>query len=268
MHDAPDDPARLASIDVVCFKWGAKYPSEQVNRLRAALTRHLPVGLVLHCVTDDSTGLHPDVVVHPIGDSLEGLPDLGHGKKLAAFSPDFLGLAGRHIVVVDIDVVVLGSLDFLLEQPDADFVITRGRNQWRGTRGHAALYRLRVGSNPHVWQDLVADPAAAAARCQHHLGAPGHLNEQMWLDSCFDEMTYFADGLVAYFRQDCGAQGRYLLGTLGRRLGLSTSLWGVARPPAGTRVVSFAGRVNPQDVEHHHYQEWRRAPFVKEHWHE
>jgi hypothetical protein len=258
----------MPAIDIAAFKWGSAYSSEHVNRLRAMVLLHLPAEVTFHCVTDDTVGLHPAIVTHDLAESLDGAPDLGHGWKLSAFSPDFLGLGGRQLVIADIDLVVLGSLDFLLERPDLDFVIAPGRNQWGGARGHAALYRLRVGANPQVWSGLVGDPEAAIAACQHHHGPPGHISEQMWLDHSFPEMAFFPDGLVAYYRQDCGAQGRYLLGSVGRRLGLSTALWGVARPPAGTRVVSFAGRTNPGDVADHHHHEWRRAPFVREHWHE
>jgi hypothetical protein len=267
MPDVPVDEPRLTSIDVACLKWGPMYTADEVNRLHAMVVRHLPAEVTFHCVTDDATGLDPSIRVHDLEPYLVVDWDMGVGRKLCAFSRDFIGLEGAHVVFIDIDMVVIDDLGFLLERPDEDFIVVRGHNQYGGARPHMALYRHRIGSMTRIWDDALADPAAAIATCQHHRGAPGHINDQSWLDLNVPDMAFFPDGVLAYYRQDCGAQGRYPLGSVGRRLGLSTALWGVARPPVGTRVVSFAGRTNPGDVADHHHHEWRRAPFVKEHWH-
>lgn len=259
---------RLAAIDVVCFKWGTMYAAEHVNRLRGMVVRHMPAEVTFHCVTDDAAGIGSDIRIHP----LSALPspgwDAGHGNKLVAFSRDFLGLEGRPVLVLDLDLVVVGSLDFVLDQPEAPFVIAPGHGQYNGTRGHSAVYRLLVGSRCPVWDDLVADPAEAVAACQHQSGVAGHLSEQMWLDRSLPDMAFFPAGRVSYYRQDCGAQGRVLFGGLGRRWDLTTARWGVATPPPGTRVVSFAGRVQPWQVADGRHGVWRRAPFVQQHWHE
>ncbi len=256
----------LQHLDVVTFKWGSLYSADAVNRLRGMVERRLPVPVRFHCVTDDATGLDSRIVVHALDDVAAAPWDLGTSRKLSVFQRDFLGLEGRHLAVMDIDLVVVGSLDFLLDRPDSDFVAVRGRNQYAGTRAHAALYRIRVGSRPAVWDDLLADPAGAIGSCQHHRGSPGHVSEQRWLDRTVTDMDFFPDGYVVYFRQDCGARGRPVLGPLGRRLGLSTARWGIARVPAGARVVSFAGQAQPWLVRDGSYGTWRHAPFVREHW--
>lgn len=243
---------RLTALDVVCFKWGERYPSTYANRLRGMLLRHLDADLTFHCVTDDPAGLHPDFMAHDIAQfQIEGW-DMGHGLKLSAFSRDFLGLAGRHILIMDLDMVVLDDMSYVLDRPDEDFIITPGHNQYAGTRGHSALYRIRVGSRPDVWEELIADPAATVSVYQHHNGGPGQLSEQRWLERCFEQMEFFPEGMLAYYRQDCDALGP------GK----------TAVVPAGARVVSFAGRVDPVHVQHSDYGDWRHAPWVAEHWRE
>lgn len=259
-------PATLDHLDIVTFKWGTLYSADDVNRLRGMVERHLPVSPTFHCVTDDPTGLDPRVVVHDLDEVAAAPWDLGTSRKLSVFQSDFLGLHGRHLAVIDIDMVVVGSLDFLLDRPDADFIAGRGRNQHAGTRAHAALYRIRVGARPQVWAELLADPNDAIASCQHHRGRPGHVSEQRWMDRTITEMAFFPDGYVVYFRQDCGARGRPVLGSVGRRMGLTTARWGTAFVPDGARVVSFAGQAQPRLVQDRSYGIWRRAPFVREHW--
>ena len=229
------------------------------------LLRHLNAELTFHCVTDDPTGLHPDFHAHDIASfRIEGW-DLGHGIKVSCFSRDFLGLDGKHALMMDLDLVVVGDMSYVLDRPDEDFIITPGRNQYGGARGHGALYRMRVGSRPDVWESLIADRASAVALCQHHRGLPGHINEQVWLDLCFDEMPFFPEGMLAYYRQDCDAR---------RPTGIVRSLRSVfgnsktAVVPTGARVISFAGRVDPIHVQHSDYEEWRHAPWVAEHWRE
>lgn len=164
-------------VHVNCFKWGDLYSADDVNRLRAMFARHLTRPHVLHCVTDDPQGLHPNIATHPLPDYGFAPRDCGNGRKLAVFMPDFLGLDGKLLLQVDIDVVLIGNVDFLFDRPEVDFMIVRGRNQASNTRGHSAVMRARVGALTYLWHDFVADPEGTVARCQHHRGAPGHVSD-------------------------------------------------------------------------------------------
>jgi len=55
---------------VICFKWGAKYGADYVNRLYGMVARHLSAEFLLHCFTDDASGIRSEVRCHD-------LPDLG-----------------------------------------------------------------------------------------------------------------------------------------------------------------------------------------------
>ena len=241
-------------VHVSCFKWGDLYSADDVNRLRAMFARHLTRLHVFHCVTDNPQGLHPHIVTHSLPDYSFAPRDIGLGRKLAVYMPDFIGLEGQLLVQTDIDVVLVGNVDFLFDRPEVDFMIARGRNQSGNTRGHGAVVRLRVGALPTLWQDLLADPEGTAAHCQHHRGAPGHVSEQRYLDWKLAEMAFFEDGRVVYFRQDCNAYAETVNPT------------GHAIPPHGARIVSFAGRVKPQMVMNGPYDTCRHAPFVAQHW--
>lgn len=245
--------ARLTELDIVCYRWGTRYPAREVNILRASVARHLTIPHRFHCVTDDPAGLHPGIIAHPLPD--EGVD--GIWRKLGTFRKDFLGLEGRHVVSLDIDIVIIGNLDFLAEQPDVDLWIARNWARKSGSaQGSGSVYRLKVGSHVHVWEDFIADPAAAV---EGFHGRTRSIGEQNWLQHKIGDFTFLPQGKVVSFKRHCGARGRGLLG-------VDTSRFGVARPPADAAVVSFHGDPLPRDVLQSRHGRWRQAPFVGEHW--
>ncbi len=246
----------ITTLHVTCFKWGDLYTAGDVNRLHAMFARHLRLPHTLHCLTDDASGLHPDIVVHPLPDLSFCDWDIGNARKLVVFARDFLGLEGQHLLQVDVDMVLIGDVGFLIDRPEKDFLIARGKRQSGNTRGHSAILRLKIGSMTAVWDDFVRDPGAAVQTCQHHRGLPGHVSDQRWLDRCIAEMYFFEDDRIVYFRQDCGAHADVELPE------------GHAIPPDGARIISFAGRIKPQHVMHGPSGQWRHAPFVAQHWRE
>lgn len=245
-----------ATVHVNCFKWGSLYSADDVNRLHAMFARQLSIPHVFHCVTEDPRGLRDTIRAHPMPDFDFTVQDCGNGRKLAIFMHDFLGLQGQLLVQVDIDVVLTDTVDFLFDNPEQDFMVARGRNQANDTRGHCAVMRVRVGAMPHVWTDFVDDPAGTVARCQHHRSPPGFISDQRYLDWKLEEMAFFKDGAIVYFRQDCDAYADHPLPQ------------GEATPPAGAAIVSFAGQIKPVMVMNGPYGTCRHAPFVSTHWHE
>jgi len=240
-------------LHVLCYRWGTLYPAAEVNILRAMVARHLSVPHRFHCITDDPAGLDPEITVHPLPD--EGVE--GIWRKLGTFRRDFLGLEGEYVVSFDIDVVILGSLDFLAEHPEHDLMIARNWSRKPGgAQGSGTLYRLRVGSHTPVWDRFIADPEAAI---DAHHGKTRMIGEQKWLQHQLGAFTFLPEGKVVSFKRHCGAKGR-------RILGLNTARFGVAKPPPGTAMVSFHGDPLPRDVMDAPHGRWRRAPFVKEHW--
>ena len=245
------------ALHVVCYRWGAKYVSEDVNILRAMVERNLSAPHVFHCVTDDPSGLDSRIVAH-------ALPDLGvQGiwRKLMTFQPGFLGLDGGVVLSLDLDVVIVRSLDFVLERPEADFRI--GRNWAPDGRASGCLYRLRVGSLPQLWTRFIAEPGRMIERFHTKNRGTG---EQAWLDHNIAAFDFFPDGKIVSFKEHCNAKGTPLLRS--RRLGvdLGPIPIGKAAPPPGAAVVSFHGEPLPRDFVRRPPGAWKRAPFVREHW--
>ncbi len=249
-------------LHIICYKWGTLYGPHYVNRLRAMVARNLAVPFDFHCITDDATGLAPEIQIHPLPDNgVEGI-----WRKLMTFQNDFLGLQGEFVVSLDLDVVITGSLDFLLERPEIDFHI--GRNWARkqnSARASGSVYRLKVGSHAFIWDRFYGDRENNVDRFH---GKTRLIGEQNWLDANIKDFDFFPPGKVVSFKRHCGARGHFILGPVGEKLRWSTAAWGKATVPPGAAIVSFHGDPLPPDVSETWHGRWRHAPFVREHWHE
>lgn len=53
-------------VNVVCMKWGTKYPALYVNNLASMVKRNLTLPYRFVCFTDDPTGLDNDIETFPL----------------------------------------------------------------------------------------------------------------------------------------------------------------------------------------------------------
>jgi len=247
----------IQHLHFVCYRWGEKYVSQDVNILQAMIARNLKCGFTFHCITDDSRGLNSEIVAH----ELPRFDFVGIWRKLYTFSDNFLGLEGQYVVCIDLDVVIVADMGFLLGEPQLDFMI--GRNWGNDGRASGTLYRLKVGTHCFLWDDFFADPETAITR--HHT-KDLLTGEQGWLDHKIPEFDFFPDGNIVSFKAHCGARGLKLFSS--RRLGVDWRIkLGTAKPPQGASVVSFHGHPLPRDMLSGPFKQWKSAPFVAENWH-
>ena len=245
----------LSSLNILCYRWGDRYGVEYVNKLHSMVRRHLPVDHIFHCVTDNKAGLNPGIEAHE-------LPDIGvagNWNKLQTFREDFLGLQDQYIVCMDIDLVIVDSLEFLTESPEFSFMIAK--NWAKGMRGNSSVYRLKVGSHTEVWKDFIANPERVI---DNFHGKDRLGGDQRWMNHRIKDYNYFQDGRVISFKRHCWAKSLSIqLPFIGQ---LSTAPVGKAIAPQGASVIAFTGKPLPPDVCDSHCGRWRHAPFVAEHW--
>jgi hypothetical protein len=243
---------KIGNIHVVCFQWGTRYPAVYVNNLKNMVKRHLSVPHVFHCLTDSEAGIDRDVVTHPI----PNMEIPGNWRKLSTFQDNFLQLNGEFILYIDLDMIIMGELDFALEHPEHTFVITKHWSK-TGTRANSCIYRLKVGAHTEVWNKFIASPQTFI---DQHYGKNKLFGDQKWIDYMFDSFHFFPEGKVVSFKKHCHAKGH-------RILGLNTARFGKAKVPPGASVISFHGDPLPPDVMNSSYKNWRHAPFINDHWH-
>ena len=133
---------------VVCMRWGDRFPVDYVNRLYRGVMRNVARPTRFIAFTDDASGL--DSGIEPREIPPIRLPATGLGgspwRKLALWSPE-IGLEGD-LLFLDLDVVVVGSLDAFFDHEPGKLAIIRdwSAREFRQFLGHAPAGRGRAAS--------------------------------------------------------------------------------------------------------------------------
>ena len=215
---------------VVCFRWKTDgyrsvFGPETVNVLRRMVARHYPVPHRFLCVTDDRTGLDPQVEVVPLWSDYADIPSPNGRRnpscyrRLKAFAPEIAEVFGPRFVCLDLDTVIVDDLRPLWDRTE-DFVIwgeTDPRSFYNGS-----MFLMTAGARRQVWDDFdpIASPEAA-----YRAGRFG--SDQGWISHRLgkgEAMWGTADGVYSY------------------RLHVFPN--GNALPP-GARIVMFHGGLDP-----------------------
>ncbi len=237
---------------ILCMKWGTKYGPEYVNRLYAMVRRHLSGDFNFVCLTDDSVGIRDEVQCLPIPDMNlpDGIPERGW-KKLATFSPELHGLEGTALFL-DVDVVIVGSLDGFFEVPGEFLIIHDYKRPWRIT-GNSSVYRFEIGAHPdvlHYFRGHVDE-----VRKQFR-------NEQAYLSDFIHQqkkLRYWPAGWCPSFKYHSIPPW-------------PTNYWTEPVIPADARVIVFHGECNPPDAlagkRNRRFRFIKPATWVATHWRE
>jgi hypothetical protein len=213
---------------VLCMKWGTKYGPEYVDRLYGMVRRHLRGSFRFVCLTDDATGVRPEVECLPLP-TLDLAPGADRGwPKLTTFKADLHGLRGRALFV-DLDIVIVDDITPFFEQPGEFLIIHDWKRPWRVT-GNSSVYRFEIGAHADVLQHFIDHQADVRKR---------HRNEQEYLSHALNaqgRLAYWPKGWCCSFKYHC--LPRWPL-----------NHWREPTIPAGARIVIFHGEINPPDAQ-------------------
>ncbi|MEJ7138438.1 glycosyltransferase [Amphibiibacter pelophylacis] len=231
------------------MKWGTKYGPEYVNRLHAMVQRHTRTPHAFVCLTDDSSGIHPDVVCLPIPplDLPAGLPERGW-TKLTTLG-EVWGLRGTALFL-DVDVVIVASLDPFFSEPGRFLIIHDWKRPWRIT-GNSSVYRFELGVHGALLDEFRRNFAQIRQQFR---------NEQAWLSHVMQRaglLQYWPAKWCCSFKYHCIPR-------------FPLNLWRAPTVPHEARVVVFHGVMNPPDaLAGRSNGNWRRirpALWIAQHW--
>lgn len=234
---------------IICVKWGDKYPSSYVNRLYDMIEKNMTADFVLYCLTDDARDIYPKVKPLP----LVNTEISGWWHKLSLFQKDFHQLEGE-LLYMDLDVVIVGGLDDFFSYKPGSFLIAEDLQ----TRGYnSSVFRFNIGSQPQVWDEFLENSAQVMN---------DYYGDQNWITEKVGDAGLWPEQWVVSFKKQCRARIKNSYGIIGkwlRKIGVMT-VTGEAIIPEGARVIQFHGKPDPDDVMDGPYDIYRKAPWIKE----
>ena len=241
---------------VLCMKWGTKYDSGYVNKLYAMARRHLSGEFRFVCLTDNNDGICAEVECFPIPPldlrpEAPGVRDMAW-RKLTTLSrdlPDIYGLHGQALFL-DLDIVVVDSLDEFFTVPGEFLIIKDYRRPWRVT-GNSSVYRFTLGAHADVLDHFIAHEVALRRQFR---------NEQAYLSDYVHgqgKLTYWPAAWCPSFKYH-GIPA------------WPTNYWREPFVPEGARIMIFHGECNPPDAlagrRNRAFRYIRPARWVAKYW--
>lgn len=195
-------------VNIICLKWGTRYPASFTNILHASVRRHLRRPFRFVCFTDDPTGLDEGIDAQPF----PPCPDervLRAGAhwpnifvKLCLFQDGLAGLRGPTLFF-DVDVVIQQDIDCFFDYlPGKNVIIhnwvERRKQLLRGRPaiGNSSCFRFEAGKSDYVYQTFLAEIEQAVDRAHY-------TTEQAFMTHAMREVHWWPEAWVRSFKRSC-----------------------------------------------------------------
>ena len=215
------------TVNVVCMKWGDRYPALFVNRLHGMVMRNTTWKVRFVCFTDDASGINSGIECQPLP-RIEYDPKLGkYWPKLGLMQNDLGGLSGMTLFL-DLDLVILDNIDALFTLPGR-FVIIR---EWKDPQlgyGNSSVLRFFIGAESYILQ-------------RFHATAPSIITgiydskEQNFLTKAAVDVTFWPPEWVPPFSLACLPANRIV------------RFFSKPTMPTGAKVLVFYGSITPSSA--------------------
>ena len=244
------------TISIVCFKWGAAYPSEHVNILRDCVKKYLPYPFEFYCFTDDAAGIDEDIIILT-SEFLASPPRERYGggwPKLATYQKGVLP-PDRITFLMDLDIVILGSLvpfvERIKEYGGGLHIVRQMMNplgetllplRWRRNRGGNSSF---VAFYPHEQYHIYDKYLKVQDTGYRTKGDYRYFSDQRFVSQHAHDVQFWDSNLVKIFRRQC----------------VPMHFWGKPKPIAqpSCPVVVFPGSPNPSDLCRDDVGAWGRG---------
>ncbi|MGJ8650816.1 MAG: hypothetical protein ACSHX4_10695 [Opitutaceae bacterium] len=245
-------------VNVICLKYGTRYPASYVNKLYAGVKRHLKRPFLFHCCTDDPTDLAPEVNTIPFPENpgiQRGWPDVL--VKLMLTEDGLGGLQGPTLFL-DLDMVILDSLDPFFDYEKGKNCIIRNwvnlRKMITGRRplvGNSSVFRFEAGSSNYIFETFIKEMAQAENLKIFN-------TEQAFMTHAMREVSWWPEAWCRSFKWHC-------------RPPFPLNLLISPKQPQDCRILVFHGRPDPEEAVdgfkgkklHHHT---RPSPWIDHFW--
>ncbi len=242
----------MNKINVVCLKWGDKYSADYVNRLYSMVKRNITIPFDFYCITENDKDIDKNIIIKPIPNiDLEGW-----WFKITLFQKNAYGFkGGERVIFIDLDMVIIDNIDAICQHQGSFSVL----KEWNTGYIQSSIFILDINKHIYIYEEFINNYKNITKRLD---------GDQDWISEIVDKtkLSFFPDNWIVSYKYHCNAKGIKLLGKLGKLLGLWFA-FGDAIPPKEAKIIAFHGKPDPEDVMEKSYLFWKKAPFVKQHWH-
>ena len=225
---------------VLCLKHGHKYNRDYVNKLYNMVKRHCTLDYEFVCLTDDPTGLYPEIKTLELPSDLEGW-----WCKPYMFSAD-LPIKGN-ILYMDLDVVIASNIDKLFTYSPNHWCVIRDftrhmRPKW--TKYNSSVVRFKTGQLDFVWSEYKKNPKGIQKR---------FFGDQDWLYEATrkQQAMYWPDSWILSWKWEVRKSKEFAAGGLkGNRK--FKHIENDAKPRPECCITVFHGDPNP----HNCHDQW------------
>ncbi len=241
----------MEQVNILCMKWGAKYPAEYVNKLHGMVARNLSRPHRFICLTDDAEGLNAQIETFPI----PPMPvDTSQGPercwtKILTFSDSLYDIKGQ-CLYLDLDIVIIDKIDELFAL-EGEVIIIKDWSKTDGT-GNSSVYRFEMGRHSDVLQEFV-DRWPEVSR--------EHRNEQEYISAAL-----LRKGALSYWPEKwCRSFKRHSCHPFPKSLVM------MPRIPEGVKIIVFHGHPHPDEAivgrSGFWYRFVRPTTWINDYWH-
>lgn len=196
----PEQP----TCNILCLKWGARYPASYTNTLYRSVKAHLSRPFRFVCVTDDPSGLDAGIEAAGIAPN-PGYPDSRWPNiflKLAIFQDGFAGLEGPTLFL-DVDVVIMQDIDCFFDYKPGKNCIIHNWIEWHKTIfrkrpdiGNSSIFRFEAGKSGYIYETFLKEFREANDKSKYP-------TEQAFLTHAMKEAHWWPEEWARSFKRTC-----------------------------------------------------------------
>ncbi len=248
-------------VNIICIKWGQRYPASYVNKLYAGVQRNLTRPFIFHCCTDDATGLNPAINVIPFPEN-PGIKSWWPHVLVKLFTTKngFGDLKGPTLFL-DLDVIIMNNIDCLFDYKLGENCIIHNWVNWRKRLlgrvpfvGNSSVFRFDAGpKSDYIYQTFLKEMASAENTSIFN-------TEQAFLTYAMKEVNWWPKEWIHSYKWNC-------------RPPCPINLIQPPKEPKECKILVFHGRPDPdQAIEGFKgkriYHNTKAAPWIEQYWRE
>ncbi len=211
---------------IICMKWGNRYNYQYVNRLYKSILRHTRNKTRLICFTDNKSKIDKEVICLPLPNiKIPNQISFTPWRKLSVWQFPLHDLKGD-VLFLDLDLVITGNLDKFFNYKKGKYCVIENWTQLGKKIGNTSCFRFPVKLFKHIFDDFEKNPK--------YIWELYHI-EQVYISDKIKDQVFWPENWCKSFKHS-------LLPNWPMRI------WQPAKLTAGTSIVVFTGKPDPEDV--------------------